>query len=154
MRAETFFDFASYLDGLASWDFGALEAYAGRSPHELSHGESFLAFFGNRFGTRGIYILDEPEAALSPSRQLAFLALLKELENTNEAQVLIATHSPILMAYPGAQVLEIGAGEVRGVDFRDTVHFKLMRRFLEDPEKFLAYVLPASSGEVGAETSE
>ena len=82
------------------------------------------------------------------------MALLKELENTNEAQVLIATHSPILMAYPGAQVFEIGAGEVRDVDFRDTIHFKLMRRFLENPEKLLAYFMPSADAESGAATSE
>lgn len=150
LRAETFFEFASYLDTMSSWDFGALEAYAGRSSRELSHGEAFLAFFGNRLGRRGIYIMDEPEAALSPSRQLAFLALMKEVEDTNQAQILIATHSPILMAYPGAQVLAIGAGEVREVDYRDTVHFKLMRRFLENPEKFLAYLMPSVGERSGA----
>ncbi len=153
LRAETFFEFASYLDTMSSWAFGALEPYAGRSSRELSHGEAFLAFFGNRLGRRGIYIMDEPEAALSPSRQLAFLALLKEVEDTNQAQILIATHSPILMAYPGAQLLAIGAGEVREVDYRDTVHFKLMRRFLENPEKFLAYLMP-SVGERSGATSE
>jgi predicted ATPase len=145
LRAETFFDLASHLDALGSWNADALEAFAGKAPHELSHGEAFLAFFGSRLGRRGIYIMDEPEAALSPSRQLAFLALLKEAEATRQAQILIATHSPILMAYPGAQLLEIASGAVRAGDYRETSHFRLMRRFLADPERYLAEFLDGRS---------
>lgn len=140
MRAESFFNFASYLDG----GFGSYEAertYGRNSLHKLSHGESFLALFRERFDRRGIYILDEPEAALSPSRQLAFLAIVKMLEEKGDAQFLIATHAPILMAYPGAQVLQIRDGELLEVDFRDTDHYRLMHRFLEDPEKYLTYLM-------------
>lgn len=142
MRAESFFNFASYLDeGLGSYE--AERTYRQDSLHKLSHGESFLALFQERFARRGIYILDEPEAALSPSRQLAFLAIVKEMEEKGNAQFLIATHAPILMACPGAQVLQIKDGKVLEVDFRDTDHYRLMRRFLEDPEKYLAYLIGA-----------
>jgi predicted ATPase len=84
---------------------------------------------------------------LSPSRQLAFLAIVKDMVDTGDAQFLIATHAPILMAYPGAQVLQIKDGEVLEIDFRDTDHYRLMRRFLEDPEKYLAYLLAEREGE-------
>ena len=134
LRAETFFNFAGQLDAM----FGGFDGT--RPLHEQSHGEAFLTLFGSRMQGRGIYIMDEPEAALSPSRQLAFLLLLRELEQGGEAQVLIATHSPILMAYPGAQVLELKAGSVGEADYRQTNHFRLMRRFLENPDAYFAHL--------------
>jgi predicted ATPase len=146
LRAESFFDFATYLDG-GGGSFEARQSHGRSSLHALSHGESFLALFQARFGARGIYLLDEPEAALSPSRQLAFLALVKNMEETGDAQFIIATHAPMLMAYPGAQVLQIKDGEIFEVDYRDTDHFRLMRRFLEDPAKYLAYLLEARQEE-------
>jgi len=98
LRSESFFEFASHIDSL-----GVYKPYGGKSLHHQSHGESFFSLFLNRFGARGIYLLDEPEAALSPARQLAFLQILKELES--QSQFIIATHSPIIMAFPGAQIL-------------------------------------------------
>lgn len=137
MRAESFFYFASYIDEIG----GNLDAYGGESLHRRSHGEAFLALFENRFGPDGFYILDEPEAALSPSRQLVFLRVLKELEEQN-CQVLIATHSPILMAYPGADLLMIADdGSFVRTGFRRTSHYLLLREFMKDPEGFVGGML-------------
>lgn len=136
MRAESFFNFASHVD-----EVGSQEAYGGGSLHARSHGEAFLALFENRFGPDSFYILDEPEAALSPSRQLVFLSVLKELEAKN-CQVLIATHSPILMAYPGADLLMIGQdGAIERTSFRRTSHYLLYREFIKDPDGFVQGVL-------------
>lgn len=136
MRAESFFNFASHVDQV-----GASEAYGGGSLHARSHGEAFLALFENRFGADSFYILDEPEAALSPSRQLVFLSVLKELEAKN-CQLLIATHSPILMAYPGADLLMIDeVGAVERTTFRRTSHYLLYREFIKDPDGFVQGIL-------------
>ncbi len=136
MRAESFFNFASHVD-----DIGSSEAYGGGSLHARSHGEAFLALFENRFGPESFYILDEPEAALSPSRQLVFLSVLKELEAKN-CQLLIATHSPILMAYPGADLLMIGEdGAIERASFRRTSHYLLYREFIKDPDGFVQGIL-------------
>lgn len=136
MRAESFFNFASHVD-----EVGAAEAYGGESLHARSHGEAFLALFENRFGPDSFYILDEPEAALSPSRQLVFLSVLKELEAKN-CQLLIATHSPILMAYPGADLLMIGEdGAIERASFRRTSHYLLYREFIKDPDGFVQGIL-------------
>src|SRR5205085_2393360 len=94
LRAESLFNVATEIESL-----GVLGYYGGRSLHEQSHGESFLALVGNRFGGAGLYILDEPEAALSPSRQLALLKIVDHLVQNMRSQFIIATHSPILMAY-------------------------------------------------------
>ncbi len=106
MRAESFFNFASYIDEMVRENppderQKILDAYGGKSLHQQSHGESFLSLFNNQFDS-GVYILDEPEAALSPARILAFMSIINELEMSGRAQFLIATHSPILICYPGA----------------------------------------------------
>lgn len=110
LRAETFFDFAKHLDEMAKDIYSGgrkvYDAYGGKSLNQQSHGEAFLSLFMNRFGGRSLYILDEPEAALSPQRQLAFLRVIHKLEQSNSAQFIIATHSPILMAYPGAMIYQ------------------------------------------------
>ena len=124
MRAESFYNFASYIDQVST-----LRAYGGKPLHEQSHGESFLALFTNRF-EQGIYILDEPEAALSPQRQLAFLQVIHRLEAARQAQFLISTHSPILLSYPDARLYSLDAGPIRQVEYRDTEHFRLTRDFL------------------------
>lgn len=134
MRAESFYDFANYLDGVSS-----MERYGGRSLLEQSHGESFLALFRNRF-ERGIYILDEPEAALSPKRQLSFLRVIHDLEVDGQAQFLIASHSPILLAYPNATLLTLDGGPIREIAYRDTEHFTVTREFLESPERFFKHL--------------
>jgi len=135
LRAETFFNFATYLEEVGS----TFSAYGGRSLHEQSHGEGFLALFENRVED-GVYLLDEPEAALSPGRQLTFLSILHQLASMKVAQFVIATHSPILLTLPGATVLSIEEGQLREVNYRDTEHFQLTRDFLNAPERFHRYL--------------
>ena len=139
LRAESFYNVASYIDLLDSEpSFGApvIESYGGVSLHEQSHGESFLALFKNRFGGNGLYLLDEPEAALSPSRQMTLMVLMNELLQKH-SQFVIATHSPILMAFPHAQVIELTEDSIRTVPYQQTEHFQLTRRFLNNPEKMM-----------------
>lgn len=131
LRAETFFNFASYLEEVGS----SFLAYGGKPLHEQSHGEAFLSLFDNRFED-GVYLLDEPEAALSPQRQLSFLTILHELSSKKVAQFIIATHAPILMTLPNATILSIEEGRLQSVSYRDTEHFQLTRDFLNAPERF------------------
>jgi predicted ATPase len=144
MRAETFFNFATHLEEVGS----TFQAYGGRSLHAQSHGEAFLALFRNRFED-GLYLLDEPEAALSPQRQLAFLRVIHELAAPGQAQFLIATHSPILLAYPGATLLALDGGTLRRTTYRETEHYLVTREFLEAPERFFRHLFaeqdPSSS---------
>lgn len=135
LRAESFYNVASNID-----DVGVAGSYGGRSLHALSHGESFMALMNNRFGGNGLYILDEPEAALSPTRQLAMLGLIHRLCG-EDSQFIIATHSPILMAYPDAAIFSIGTDGLEQVAYRDTEHYRVYRRFLNDPEGVLRGVL-------------
>jgi predicted ATPase len=104
-----------------------------------SHGESYLTLFQSRFVPSGLYLLDEPEAPLSPIRQLTFLAMLKKMVE-QKAQFLIATHSPILMAYPGAEIIQIDGGNVRSVSFEEVEHVRVTRAFLECPERYLRHL--------------
>lgn len=140
LRAESFYNVASNIDELDEVDGMMLESYGGVSLHRRSHGESFLALVQNRFGGRGLYILDEPEAALSPSRQLTLMAEIHALVG-RDSQFIIATHSPILMAFPGAQIYELGEWGVRSVSYRETEHYQLTRSFLENPDRMLRYLL-------------
>ena len=143
LRAESFYNAASYIDELdRDPSFGAplIDSYGGVSLHEQSHGESFLALVKNRFGGSGIYLLDEPEAALSPSRQMTLMVLMKELA-AKHSQFIIATHSPMLMAFPGAQVIELTEDDIRTVPYHQTEHFQLTKRFLNHPEKMLEMLL-------------
>ncbi|MED1781224.1 AAA family ATPase [Brevibacillus fortis] len=133
LRAESFYQFASHIDQMGSESY---DNYGGRSLHEQSHGESFFSLFANRFNGRGIYLLDEPEAALSPKRQIAFLYVMRDLVEEG-AQFIIATHSPILMGYPGATILNFDESPAQEVNYRDTEHYQLTRRFLENPALFL-----------------
>ncbi|BAL01089.1 putative ATP-binding protein [Oscillibacter valericigenes Sjm18-20] len=142
LRAESFYNAASYLDKIYEVEFRnhLQTGYGDRSLHEQSHGESFLALMVNRFGGNGIYLLDEPEAALSPTRLMTLLANIHELVR-EDSQFIIATHSPILMAYPGAEVYQLSEEGIRSMDYRQTEHFQLTRQFLENPEKMLHYLL-------------
>jgi predicted ATPase len=140
LRAETFFNFATYLEEVGS----TFLAYGGKSFHEQSHGEGFLALFENRMED-GVYLLDEPEAALSPGRQLTFLSILHQLASMKVAQFIIATHSPILLTLPGATVLSIDEGRLRKVSYRDTEHYQLTRDFLNSPERFHRYLFRSDS---------
>ncbi|WMJ22189.1 AAA family ATPase [Paludicola sp. MB14-C6] len=142
LRAESFYNFASKIDQMDSEpSFGALiiDSYGGVSLHEQSHGESFLALVQNRFGGNGVYILDEPEAALSPMRLLTLLAEINELTKRN-SQFIIATHSPILMTYPDAEILEFSQKGIQSVGYKDTEHYQITRRFLENPEQIYKYL--------------
>lgn len=141
LRAETFFNFAAYLESVGS----TYRAYGGESLNEKSHGEAFLALFQHRFED-GIYLLDEPEAALSPQRQLAFLRILHDLSRARVAQFIIATHSPMLLTLPGAEVLCLDDGTIRAVPYQETSHFQLTKDFLNQPERFYRHLL-ADDGE-------
>jgi len=134
-RAETFRDFADFLDDVALCDPGRLKYHGGRILNTLSHGEGILSYFGGRLGLRGIYFLDEPEAAFSPASQVRFLKLLHRFVAAGQAQFIIATHSPILLAYPGAQVFSFEADGIREVAYQDTAHYRLYKQFLTDPSR-------------------
>lgn len=142
-RAESFFNFASYID-----DVGDITYSGGRNLHHQSHGESFLALFSNRLDgqQRGIFFMDEPEVALSPTRQLAFLRLLWEWQRGGCIQAIIATHSPILMSLPGASLLSLDGDRIRPVRPEDTEHYRVMRSFLGNPEKALRELLSEDDG--------
>lgn len=143
LRAESFYNVASNIDELDRLPgFGAkiIDSYGGKSLHKQSHGESFLAVVLNRFNGNGLYILDEPEAALSPMRLMTLLASIHELVKKN-SQFIISTHSPILMAYPGAEIYELSEQGIRSVPYKETEHYTFSRHFLEHPEKILRYLL-------------
>jgi predicted ATPase len=139
LRAESFFTLATEIERL-----GVIDAYGGRSLHEQSHGESFFALFENRFCDQGLYLMDEPEAALSPRRQLEFLALLHD-SCKQGSQFLIATHSPIIMAYPDAWIYVLSHEGIRRVPYMETDHFLVTRGFLSNPKRSLD-VLMADEG--------
>lgn len=142
LRAEGFYNTASYIDQLDSeGGFGApiVSSYGGTSLHQQSHGESFMAVAENRFGDRGLYILDEPEAALSPQNILRLMVIIERLIKEG-SQFFIATHSPLLMALPHAQVLQLSEEGIAPVDYRETSHFQITKAFLNNPEKMLGYL--------------
>jgi predicted ATPase len=130
---------------------GLQDGYGGRSLHEQSHGQSFLSLLENRFQRAGFYVLDEPEAALSPQRQLSMLALLRTLlSGNNDIQFLIASHSPILLAYPGAQIFSFDEGKIHEVRYQETSPYQIVSRFLARPDVYLKELfneLPSGSDE-------
>ncbi len=134
-RAESFFSVARYLEEAA--------AGVGSPPDFLSHshGEGFLRFFEERCQRQGLFIFDEPESALSPSRQIEFLKLLRRMDQSKISQVIMATHSPMLMAYPGARLLRMSKYGLEPVTVEETEHYRLMREFWADPEGFIKTML-------------
>jgi predicted ATPase len=132
LRAESFFNVASMVDSL-----GVADSYGGKSLHEQSHGESFLALVNERFGKDGLYLMDEPEAALSPQRQLALLAAFDRLAQQDRSQLIVATHSPILLAYPGAKIYSLDERGITQVEYEQTEHYALTRDFLVNRERYL-----------------
>ncbi len=136
-RAETFRDFADFLDDVALCDPGRLKYHGGHILNTLSHGEAILSYFGGRYHIKGLYFLDEPEAAFSPSSQIKFLKLLQRLEAEGHAQFIMATHSPILLAYPGAQIFSFDSPRIEEVDYEDTAHYRLYKQFFTDRSAFL-----------------
>jgi len=144
LRAESFYNVATEIENLRL----SVAEYGDKSPHQQSHGESFLALLTHRFFGKGVYVLDEPEAALSPQRQLAFLAALHAHVTEKKSQFLIATHSPIIMAYPDARIYELGAEGIRETAYEETDQYRTTRSFLEDRAKFLRHLLaPLSDGD-------
>lgn len=135
LRAESFFNVATEIERMGGTPGGPSisASYGGRSLHEQSHGESFLALFTHRFSGPGLYILDEPEAALSPQRQIALLALMHRLVERG-SQFLIATHSPILLAYPSATIYLLDEEGIRAVPYRESPPYCVTRAVLEHPE--------------------
>lgn len=133
LRAESLFNLATEIERLDAEPGGQplITSYGGRSLHEQSHGESFRALFQNRFRGEGLYILDEPEAALSPTRQMAMISQMHELVEEG-SQFIIATHSPIIMAYPKAKILVLGPDGISEAPYTDTEHYQVTRRFLND----------------------
>lgn len=137
-RAETFHGFINKLDTIARESgAGVYGARDGKFLSEHSHGEAYLAMFESRMDREGIYVLDEPEAALSPSRQMDFLRIVRRAEKTERAQFIIATHSPLLMAYPGATLLHLTDAGIVERSFRATDHFRILREFYANPEGFM-----------------
>jgi predicted ATPase len=142
LRAESFFNVATEIERLDEGPGGPpiVDSYGGRSLHQQSHGESFFSLMTNRFGGHGFYVLDEPEAALSPSRQLAMISRMHQLVQAR-SQFLIATHSPILMAYPDAWIYQITEEGLRRVAYRETEHYAVAKRFLNDTKTQLEILL-------------
>ncbi|WP_235921157.1 AAA family ATPase [Lentzea tibetensis] len=136
LRAESFYNVASEIERL-----DVVDAYGGRSLHEKSHGEAFLALVTHRFGPNGLYLLDEPEAALSPRGCLALIARIAELVEQG-SQFVIATHSPIVLAVPGARILQIDAdGAIERVEYDEAEPVAMTRGFLADPNRFLRHLV-------------
>jgi predicted ATPase len=132
LRAESLFNVASVVDNL-----GVADSYGGKSLHEQSHGESFLALVNERFGEDGLYLMDEPEAALSPQRQLALLAAFDRLVQQDRSQLIVATHSPILLAYPEALIYSLDERGIAEVEYEKTEHYALTRDFLLNRDRYL-----------------
>jgi predicted ATPase len=135
LRAESYFNVATQVDNL-----GAAHNYGDKSLHAQSHGESFFALFDKRFWGNGLYVLDEPEAALSPTRQLSMLVRMHDLIAKN-SQFVIATHSPIILAYPDAWIYQIGATGIQRVAYEETEHYQLTRSFLNRRQQMLDELL-------------
>lgn len=139
LRAESFYNVASQLDEYQREDLKSLSAYGGHSLHEQSHGESFLALMQNRFGGNGLYLLDEPEAALSPQRQLTLLLLLHRL--SIHSQFIIASHSPILLGIPGASIYSFDGGEIHRIKYEETESYQVTEMFMNNREHLLKLLL-------------
>ena len=143
LRAESFYNAASYIDELdreAPSFYKLIDSYGGISLHNQSHGESFLALVQNRFGGDGLYILDEPEAALSPMRIMTLMVEIDRLRRAG-SQFIIATHSPILLTMPNSEIFVFSENGISKVHYKDTEHYQITRNFLENPEKMLKYLL-------------
>lgn len=143
LRAESFFNVATEIEKLDAEPAPAppvIDSYGGRSLHEQSHGESFLTLLEQRFGGKGLYILDEPEAALSPQRQLLALKRIHQLVQEG-SQFVIATHSPILMAYPEASIFVCTPDGIRQRAYEDTEHYEVMHDFMANPRRMLKELL-------------
>jgi predicted ATPase len=135
LRAESFYNVATFMD-----EVGYLDGYGNKSLHARSHGEAFMTLLTHKFRGRGLYLMDEPEAALSPNRQLAALAAIHQLVQ-DESQFIIATHSPILLSYPRAKILQFDGSGITEVAFEDTEHYAVTRDFLNNYPRRLEQLL-------------
>lgn len=136
LRAESLYNLATEVDALA-----VAHRYGRKSLHEQSHGESFMALMRNRWYKSGLYLLDEPESALSPQRQLALLRLIHEHVTEKRSQFIISTHSPILMAYPDALIYELDTTGIHPIAYEETEHFRITSDFLANREAYLRHLL-------------
>lgn len=145
-RADSYLNLARYVDE----DLGSIALYGGKALMQQSHGESFLALFENRLqaNAQSIFLLDEPESALSPTRQLELLRLLDRWHKSGRAQIIIATHSPLIMAYPHATLLYFDRDGLREVNYRVTSHFQTLARFFRDPDAMIAEALAENDSPV------
>jgi len=143
LRAESFFNTATHIDELDNEVYAIpiapiLPSYGGQSLHARSHGETFFTLLESKFQRNGLFLLDEPEAALSPQRQLAFLVLIHDtLSRYKDAQFLISTHSPILLGYPNAQIVSFDEGSLHEIPYEETAPMQIVRRFTNDRDSFL-----------------
>jgi predicted ATPase len=143
LRAESFFNVATQIEILDDEPGNApliSGAYGNRPLHEQSHGESFLSLMTNRFFGNGLYLLDEPEAALSPNRQMAALSRIHQLVKA-KSQFIIATHSPIILAYPNARIYQLDEDGIHEVEYTETEHYQIAKSFLNDHERMLAILM-------------
>ncbi len=142
LRAESFYNLATNIEELDNEGMGAriIDSYGGRSLHEQSHGESFFATFMNRFSGKGFYILDEPEAALSPLRQMSLLSRIHQLVQS-DSQFIIATHSPIIMAYPNSFLYQLSEDGFTETTYEETDNFQIIKNFINDRERMLRVLL-------------
>lgn len=135
LRAESFYNVASYMD-----EVNYLKSYGGKSLHQQSHGESFLAVLKNKLKGEGLYILDEPESALSPQGQLNAIAIIDKLVKS-DSQFIIATHSPILLAYPNAKIIQIDENGLTQLQLEDTDHYRLYSAFFKNPKGLIGRII-------------
>jgi predicted ATPase len=135
--SQIFQDFARFLDEWAKADPGILEYFGGSSLMTQSHGQSLISFFASRYKVKGLYLLDEPETALSPQSQLKLMGLIKQMSQAGHAQFIIASHSPILLAYPGALIYSLDKTPLGSVRYEDTAYYRVYKDFMNNPEKYL-----------------
>ncbi|TDQ36779.1 AAA family ATPase [Aureibacillus halotolerans] len=145
LRAESFYNFASYLDQNPN----LLISFGGKSLLSESHGESFMRLFKEKFNGKALYLLDEPEAALSPQRQLSLLRLIKDSTEVDGAQYIIATHSPILLGYPGATIYNFDAAPLEAIAYEDTEHYSVTKYFVNHRERILHELFKEEEEEAG-----
>jgi len=152
LRAESFYNVATEIERLDRIDAASpalTDAYGGGTLHERSHGEAFLQLLRHRFGPEGLYFLDEPESALSPQRQLSALVRMRDLVAAG-SQFIVATHSPILMAYPGSRIYLCGDEGLSEISYEETEHVRITRRFLRDPRRALEQLFSGEDQDAGA----
>jgi len=138
--SDTFRHFTQSLDEWAAADPGMLQYFGGKSLITQSHGQSLMSFFRARYQIEGLYLLDEPETALSPRSQVGLVQILRNMSRAGHAQFIVATHSPILLACPEAQLYSFDSIPVKEISYEETEHYQLYKRFMQDPHKYLGEV--------------